>query len=253
MSYRSAVCSLNVTVFLIAVIATPSAGQDASLIISRATILGRTPALAMQVSMSIHRSTGAKERKLELYLSRSGGPAERTRLMAHVVSPAFLNQMKFLSHRNPDGEDATWLKTSGGVRRLSQSNRDERLFDSDFTVEDLTDLSPDRYELLFVGTEDVDGVTCDVVRALRLPGREEQRVLYVGRADSLIRRVDVLGAGGRLARRYTVDRTQLIDGVLYPLVCTMRGSSDDAYTVLRFDRIEPVGALPDKLFSQANL
>ena len=93
-----------------------------------------------------------KDRGLEIYIQYAN---ENSKTLIQIVRPAFLRKMKFLRQRTADGREDRWLKTSQGVRRLSEANNAEPLFDSDFTVEDLSAFVAGDFTLSFWKDETV--------------------------------------------------------------------------------------------------
>ena len=126
--------------------------ETAGEVLSNAHILGEHQSIVMKVLMDIEKSGNSTERKLEIYLEHENTGAAR--VLTQIVSPAFLRNMKFLLRRGDDGSEDKWLKTSKGIRRLSNANAAESIFNSDFTVEDFSFVNVSDYRLRFL--EDAD-------------------------------------------------------------------------------------------------
>ena len=77
------------------------------------SLFGTAKSITLKITMRLVAENGTRERGLEVFIRQD--PAT-LRILAHVVSPAFLSQMKFLTYRQADGETSSWLKTSAGVR-----------------------------------------------------------------------------------------------------------------------------------------
>jgi hypothetical protein len=202
--------------------------------------------------MEIVKGQGVKSREMEAFIRRDG---RASRLLLHMVSPAFLNQMKFLFHRDGDGRESQWMKTSQGVRRLAGSNRSEAIFDSDFTAEDLSDLRVDDFSLALLGEEQIGGRPCRRIEMVpRFAGSSyRKKQVLVEKGSGLIFGADFFDASGTLVRRYRLLDTQQVQGSTFPLTCRMENRGEESHTLLRFHRIEPVDSLPDKLFNRAGL
>ena len=241
----------SLLLLLLLIPAARSPAQDPAAILERATLFGRSPDLVARVLLSIHAAGGVKERELEVSLRRRAGtPIE---LLMRVVSPAFLSEMAYLSSRDADGRENRWLKTSRGVRKLSQTDRGERLFDSDFSVEDVSPFVAEEYALRYAGAEELSGFRCDLVEAVRKGGSATRRLVWVETETALLRRVDTFDAGGRLVKRYLLVDTQRIGSEVYPMTCTMETFGEKTRTVLTFRAVRTDLVLPDKTFSRGNL
>jgi hypothetical protein len=204
----------------------------------------------MSITMQIVKAQGTKSRTLEAFVRRQGAASQ---ILLHLVSPAFLSQMKFLSARDEKGRQSKWLKTSTGVRRLSEGNRAEALFDSDFTVEDLAEIYPDDFDLTLLGDRQVGAYPCDLIEAVpRVAGSSYTRKwIYLEKDTGLLCAVDFFGRDEQPIKRYRLLETQTVAGSTCPLSCRMESAS--GYTELAFPSIEIVDSLPDKLFSRAGL
>lgn len=227
-------------------------GQSAEEILRRSSLFGSAAGARMRIGMEIVKGQGVKSREMEAFIRRDG---RASRLLLHVVSPAFLNQMKFLFHREGDGRESQWMKTSQGVRRLAGSNRSEAIFDSDFTAEDLSDLRVEDFSLALLGEEPVGGRPCHRIEmAPRFSGSSyHKKQVLVEKGSGLLFGADFFDAAGALVRRYRLLDTQRVQGSTFPLACRMENLAAGTHTLLRFQRIEPADSLPDKLFNRAAL
>lgn len=243
-------CRCSAVLLLLQVLAL-ARGDDAAAVLGRATLFGRASDLTARVVMDIQARGGTKQRELDVALRRRAGtPVE---ILMRVVAPAFLTEMSYLSSRDADGRESRWLKTSRGVRKLSLADRGERLFDSDFTVADVTEFRAEDYELTSLEAETIASVLCDVVEAVRKRDSPQRLRIWVDTQGGLLWRVDTYDSGGRLVKRYLLQEAQRIGGEPYPLTCTMESTDSSTRTVLRFRDIRTGAALPDRLFSRGNL
>jgi hypothetical protein len=224
--------------------------QSAEETLKRAQLIGESAHVAMTVQMSIRTQGGVKERSLEIYIQEA---EEATRVLVQVVEPAFLRNMKFLEHRYPDGREDKWLKTSRGVRRLSQANRSERLFDSDFTVEDLSRIDVEDFRLFFASGDTAAGERTIVAEPVGPAGEYARKEFTIDLRTNLVTRVDYIDANGKLSRRYTLLETRSIEGEVFPWRCRMEDFRGGSSTTLLFRRIALAEPLPARLFNKASL
>jgi hypothetical protein len=218
-------------------------------ILSDAHLLGNDPNLVIDLTMQIETTQGQKERKLEVYINRE---EDESKLLAQIVHPSFLRNMKFLNHRDKNGREDTWLKTSQGVRRLSTANKSEPLFGSDFTVEDLSyfDTSELQLELIESAGDDIH----HLIKATPLSRHSSYsyKVIYIDKGSGIVARVDFY-RDKNLYKQYELIEFREINDKLYPVLCRMENFAQDSRTTLFVDHIDIVNAIPGRVFNKGNL
>ena len=227
-------------------------GLSPEQIFDDAYLLGGNQNVILRVVLHIQTPRGAKERELELFLHRS---ENESKVLAQVVSPSFLRSMKFLQIALADGNEITYLKTSRGVRRLSEANREERLFDSDFTVSDLSYTSSTDYQLQAGGQDVVGDRLCHLLRGVPVAvmGSVDRNIFYVDASDGILRRVDYLDSQDQMVKQYLLLETQSVNGHIYPRVCVMEDFAQTTRTRLTVAEIDVVDSIPARIFSRGNL
>jgi hypothetical protein len=222
-------------------------------VLAGVNVIGNATNAIIEIDMNIHTGRGSKDRTLEIYYTEE--PDGTVKSLAQVISPTFLRNLKFLSYMYSDGRADQWVKTSRGVRRLSSgSGTGQELFDSDFTTEDLSDVSPSDYELDFLSAETIlDREVFSVQARPKARGAEySEKVYYVGKASGLLLGIDYL-KGGDLVKRYRVNETQEIGGDLFPERCTMENLEQDTSTVLNFESIDTPNSIPGTVYNKGRL
>jgi len=236
---------------LTTVLAIAQQPPDPADILRNAALFGQFTSLEVSLTMEIHERRGSKERGLEAYVERDDSGA---RALVQIVSPAFLNSMKFLSVTEGD-ETSQWLATSRGVRRVASSSRNDQLFDSDFTVEDLSDYNPGDFDLSLTGTDRVAGEECYVLEAVPVSVETDyaKRVMYVSKSTGLLVLARFLNASGETVREFELLEHMDLDGVPFPKVAKMTTVANNTYTVLTVDQAQVGQDIPDRLFNRGNL
>ena len=225
---------------------------DPEKVVSQMFILGNDPYMKIRAQMVIHLKNGIKERTLDVYVKREGGSSG---VLMHIIAPGFLNNMKFLAHRNEKGVESKWLKTSKGVRRLSSANNSEQVFDSDFTVEDLSEVRKSDFTLAYVETRLFEDEEVYVIEAIPLyrGSLYSRKVLKIGVHSRILREVDFFNDRQELFKQYRLLSTQLIEKRVYPHTCVMENIENGTKTTLDLENIVTGEKLPDKLFNKGNL
>lgn len=220
-------------------------------ILRRAALFGQFTSLEASLTMEIHERRGSKDRGLTAYVVRE---EDRARALVQITSPAFLGNMKFLSVS--DGpETSQWLATSRGVRRVAGSSRNDRLFDSDFTVEDLSDYQPDDFDLTLMGSETVDGVETHLLEAVPRDAETDyaKRVMNISKETGLLARARFYDDDGELVREFELIEHMELDGVPFPRVAKMTTVSRNTHTLLTVEEARVGHTIPERLFNRGNL
>lgn len=241
----------TITVLLVALTLAPAVvAQEPGEILGDAAFVGRFSSLQAEITMEIH-DRGSKSRTLELFVQQS---PEEQKVLAQVVAPAFLNRMKFLTIVGESRLDQ-WMSTSRGVRRVAQGSRNERLFDSDFTLEDFAPPNPDNYDLTVLPDERVDGELCHVVRVDPVDIRTDYayRVIYVSQEDRLLVRARYFNDSDELIRLFELQERMNVGGNAFPARATMRTLTEDTYTTVLARDVETDVNIPARIFSRGNL
>ena len=208
--------------------------------------------VSLYIDMTIQTNTGDKSRKLEIFMHQD---QDGTKILAQIAHPAFLKNMKFLQHRPTDGRDSTWLKTSRGVRRLSSNSTSERLFDSDFTVEDLSPLTAEDFQVSFAPehTNPLPECFAVVAEPLKRDRGYAKKIFYIDAEESILRRVEYYGEDGEPVKRYELIEIQEANGRAYPLRSAMEDFSRNTSTQLLFNTVDEETTLPSRIFNKGSL
>jgi len=243
--------AIAVLLFL-AVTAAAAGGDDLKEKVRNVSIYGNAENMEMEIRMVIHENGREKERTLKAFVHRNHA---ESKVLIHIISPAYLNRMKFLSIRDGSGRESRWLRTSQVKRRLSENDSGERLFGSDFTVEDLSAFSVEDYTYFDLGNERINSILCSVIKAVPKAGKDrlEEKHLYIDDAAGMLVRVDFFHTSGDLYKQYMLDSTQRVEGKMFPRSCFMKNLDEGSRTELFFEEIEEKGSLPARYFNQGNL
>lgn len=208
-------------------------------------LLGVEDRVTIELTMEIAAAAGTRERTVEVFLSRDN---RGQRVFARIVDPPFLSRTRYLSVDRGNNRSVRYLANSQGVRRIADSNSDERIFGSDFTVGDFA----------FVPTDDA------VVRELDAPEPGMQRFEIRPADGSAIRVIDYdrardlivaasYRAAGRETRRYRVEEIATAGGLSYPRRASMVTLAADSETRIVIHRFDTEAPIPARLFNRAAL
>ncbi len=245
---------MRIYAVLLLCFATPAGmwGENLADKVRNVSIYGDAENVEMEIRMVIHEGGREKERTLEAFVHRDGA---ESKVLIHIISPAYLNRMKFLSIRDESGRESRWLRTSQVKRRLSENDSGERLFGSDFTVEDLSAFSSEDYTYTDLGSERVSSIQCAVIKAQPKTGnkKSEVKTLFIDESTGMLVRADFFHTSGELYKQYILDSTQQVAGTIFPRSCIMENIEEGSRTELVFEEIEEKNALPARYFNQGNL
>lgn len=215
-----------------------------------AALFGRFETLTARIDMEIH-DRGVKTRTLELFVEQDD---ERHKALAQIIAPAFLSRMKYLTIGTENRTDQ-WIATSRGVRRVAGSTRDERLFDSDFVVEDFTPPREDEYDVQQLPDREVDGELCHVLEVTPrgVTTGYARRVVFVSAADRILVRAEYYSASDELVRLFELHERTTVDGAPFPRRATMQTLSSGTSTEIVLREITTDEPIPARVFNRGNL
>lgn len=234
---------------------TVTGGMSPVELLEAASLLGAGDTAVYRLTMDIDNGKSTKSRTLELY--RETG-ADTEKMLVQIVQPAFLNNMKLLSIQEGNSETA-WLKTSRGVKRLNTAeDREQSLFDSDFSTKDLEDLTAENYTLSIV--EKHAAVT--VLKAEPVK-QQDPRLITIDTEHMLIVKVEYVNKQQQIYKRYTVEEIHTENGgtgaesgksgPAYPKVSTMEHPLEGTVTTLTVVERELPESLSPRYFNSRQL
>jgi hypothetical protein len=143
------------------------------------------------------------------------------------------------------------MTTSRGVRRLSNANFQDRVFNSDFTVEDFSYPSSDDYSFSFgTPTRGLQVVEATVRDSSSDSGA---KVYRIDAKAGLVREIDHLDQSGEVIRQFRTLETQVTGGFAYPKRVEMADLAEGTKTVIEIDSIDVESPIPARMFSRAGL
>lgn len=232
-------------IFLLSSMAHAAAYANPSEILNNASLMGMADRIVYTAEMDIHTPRGSKTRRIEIYREQADHASYR--LLAQVVFPAFLTDMKLLII-SEDDRVSRWMKTSRGVRSIADSGRVEQIFDSDMDTDDLTDIRSELFNVL-LKEDTADSYVIEAVEK----SSGYTRVITIDKETSLISRVDYYDVQGRLYKVYELEKMQVLDGMYYPNTSVIRRPIDQTYTVLTFSSIDLPDSIPSRYFNRHQL
>lgn len=219
--------------------------------IARARLFGSDERYALSIGLSIDEGGDKKERRIEVRAAQGTGDSY---LLAAVVEPSFLSNMKYLRVKKEGAASQQWLKTSRGVSRVAGSGSGERVFGSHFTPEDFGDIDPSGFSLSF---DDAGEGSAGLVRIAAVPVAAafsyRKKIISIDTVTLLIVSVEYLDAKGNRLREYRLEETALVEGKVYPRRAVMRDLRSGGSTTLTVSRVERNPSLPARLFNPAGL
>lgn len=221
------------------------AGIDATAIMKQISLFGAFESVSAEFRMTIERTNGSKERSIELFYRRQVGAND---VLARVVAPAFLQNLKFLRRETNTGAVELYMRNSQGTRRVLGDRGDEALFDSDFRTADFMASPTSQATLL---EESVETITLET--RLNLAGTITIRRMLLRKSDFFLLSFEEFDVNGTMTRRYSVTSFDVANGYVYAKKSVMEVPSSGQRTVLEVKKITPNPKLGDALFSRMNL
>ena len=237
------------SLLLLCVLTVSALAAQEALPLRDAHIFGTSASLSVQIEMVVEGPSGGFTRELEVFATRGDG----ARVYAGITSPPFLRQTRFLQVSEEGHDPAQWIATSRGPRRLVGQNRDEAVFQSDFSAEDLSAIQLSAFEQTRSEAGSLLGRrgTWYVLRPIERASYTERRV-FVDEMTALILGFDVLD-GQSVTKRYRVEEfTSSPDGA-YPLLARMETVAENSSTTIRTLEVDTTSRIPARYFNPSAL
>jgi hypothetical protein len=249
MRMRVAALLLPVVFLCAAFAVTADEALTVEAILNKTYLLGNAPNIVLSASMDIKSPRGDKNRVLDIYVTQGD---EEAKILAQVTSPPFLRNLKFLTHQYANGTDDKWVKTSRGVRRLAEGNYGESLFNSDFTVEDLSRINRSRFDLEVLDTGELSGTQAVKATPTYRNPDYTHKIFKIEVETGMLAGVDFF-EDEKLVRQYTLVDRQVIEGDLYPRLCKMEDFTEGTSTLLKITEVSIEDSIPSRLFNRGSL
>lgn len=222
------------------------AQESADAVAQKARFFSTGETQRIVAKLTVELGAEKKLRDLELlYLSSAG----TDNLLARVVSPAFLREMKVLLVSS-GGQWNTWIKTSQGVKRLGSSARGEALFQSDFLTSDF--IIP-QSGWGFARDDGSTGVRVLIRTGVRGEDFKQQK-LYLRTIDSVVIKRSYYDAEGKLIREYNVVEWEAMRGTAErPAKIELSKNSLKGRSFLEIVSISTDEQIPEGLFLPGSL
>ena len=163
---------------------------------------------------------------------------------------------RVLLFQKPGERDRVYLASgrSQRVKPLSRRQVEQEFFSSDFSYEDFRTHRADEYRVESLGTDQIEGEPCRVLRLWPKSGPYRMLVVWISRLRPIIVRTDYFDEQG-LWKRYRVALDRVIEDFEWwvPLEDEMLDLRTGSRTVRHFRNILVDVAVPDELFSLARL
>ncbi len=232
----------------------PGYSQDAERILSDATIFGTADTAVITAELNIEKGIRRQSRTAEIFTEENGKGTRK--IFAQIIDPPFLSNMRFLVlQRGPDPADTDrWIATSLGVRKVKGESTGETLFNSDFTLEELSGFVGTDYDARYVGRETVDGYETNVIRA-SVEGSGagyDSFVLRTDRVTKIIVWIEFFQQD-ELIKEYMLVETDMQDDIIYTKKCRMITVRGNGKTELTVQSISFPDDIPDERFDETSL
>ena len=216
--------------------------------LSSAHIFGTGTSVEAAADLQIFEASGQTTRGIELYLQREG--SLRTRMLAQVVSPAFLRNLKLLTITE-GANSTTWMKTSQGTRRLGSGGGDQAVFSSHFRAGDFENLNREDYRFAFV--PDMRSAPSNTaIEAEDFRNESLRRVYEIDSATGSFVRIRYFD-DSELVREYQVLEFGSFDGATVPARARMDDYRAGGHTILVVQEYDADARIPARMFNPASL
>ncbi len=202
-----------------------------------------------EAALVILRDGGREIKEFRMVSSRKN---KITRMRISFTAPT---KIEFLTHSRPGKESDQWIHLPGlGVRRVGGSDRGGSFVNSHFYYDDLDAPELDNFDYTYKGEKEIKGETCNVVRAVRINGRQVYsfRDIYLRKSDSFLLGVDFYEAG-KITKRLRLEAIRTIQGYITPRKMVMERTDGNGKSIYYIRKIEYDKPVSETFFSSENL
>ena len=200
-----------------------------------------------------------KERVRDMTMLRKDlGQDGEQRYFMHFSKPNDVRNMTFMVWKYPGKSDDRWLYVPAikMVRRIAAKDERSSFVGSDFTYEDISGRDPavDTHTLL--REESFNGRDAYVIRSIPQDAKSTgyaEKVAWVDKVTFLPLKEEYWRKQGELARVFSADEIQEIDGIPTVVARSMSNEKNGHKTVVVFSGVAYNQGLPDDLFTERSL
>lgn len=201
----------------------------------------------------IEKNGSTSERILEMFGKKGSDGLTRSLIVFH--RPASVKDTRFLvlEQKGRPDDKFIYLPALRRVRRIAAEEGGQSFMGSDFTYDDMSsrDIDDDVHTLL--REENLDGVTCYVVKSVPTDAKNSQyhhRVSWVRKDNFIPIRVEMYEDEKTILKVLAIEKLEKIEGIWTPMVTVMKNVKTGHATRLEIQKIKYNEELPDALFSQ---
>ncbi|MBN2736177.1 MAG: outer membrane lipoprotein-sorting protein [Spirochaetales bacterium] len=217
-------------------------------LLQKARIFSDSQNLRLICDLEITKPEGKKERQLEVYLNQKG---LNYNVLIQVLTPGFLRKTKFLSvHEN--NTVTQWMSSSRGVKRLGNSNSSDSLFDSDFTVEDLSPLKLNDYTIETSSQKDQERLIKYILEP-KLKNPDYDRKIITLNPDTCLIESIIYLKNSQIIKEYQLLKTEIKDSKSITTKCQMESKTNHSVSIITISDYEILESIPSRIFNKGNL
>jgi len=221
--------------------------QNAQDLYKEASPFPNSATMTLLFKMTIHDDSGEKTRELQI---QSVKKKDTYKILAKIVSPSSLSGLKFLRIATNAQSTQTWLKTSRGVRRIADTgNSNEKLFNSDFTVTDLTQNTITNHVIESITSKKSDEYY--IVKDTDAVGLA--KIVTFKKENNIIESIEYIDTNGTNIKNYQVEEWSSSNNVHYPKLIRMTDKIQKSWTTLEVIKIDFKTPISDSIFNSSSL
>ncbi len=203
-------------------------------IMDKSEALKQPDTVKASMLMTIYKGETVQEKEFQLIGKKAG---KDQKVLITFTKPT---QIKFLTHTHKTSDDDQWLMLSSGkVKRISTSERDQSFVNSHLYYEDMKSRDIEKYNYQLAGETKAVGEDCYKVEATPKDADNvySKAVFYIRKSDFFILRIDIFKGGvfHKYMENYDI---KLINGILTPQRAVMYLADGKNRTELRIKSVE---------------
>jgi outer membrane lipoprotein-sorting protein len=210
-----------------------------------------------EVKMALIDKNG-KERDREFTMLRldvEEGGAQK--YYTYFRRPSDVARLTFMVHKDPASNDLRWIYIPAVdlVKPISADDKNSSFVGSDFSYEDVSGRHWTEDNHTLKGEEVLDGKPVYVIESIPKEGDDSfaRKVSYIDKASFLPLKEEYYDKKGELARVFTADKIEDVDGILTVTQRTMQDVKKGSKTIVTFSQIKYNQGIDDNIFTERYL
>lgn len=238
---------LSIIIVVLSLMAPPVFAENLSELLRNAFIFGSHNKMKIELQMNVQGQRGEIKREILLFFQKE---KDDTKVLMQITMPAFLRKMKFL-YINKNNREQRWMSSSQGVMSISGGNANRPLFNSDFSLEDISRIDPQLYTLS-LKKKTMEKVVVQAESKSK-SAIYSKKIFIINFKKNLIESIEYYDQAEKMLKKFEVQEISEKNNKFYPAHSVMKDFINKSETHLYIEHIDFPKNIPSRYFNRAAL